>query len=249
MTQTLPQAERRLTAFGPDIWIADGPPVPFFTFPYPTRMAVIRLKDGGLFVWSPIALTPDLRREVEALGEPKFLVSPNLLHHLFLNQWKAAYPNAKLIAAPGLRKRKKEIPFDADLADAPDPVWAGDIDQVLFKGSFFMTEAVFFHRVSRTALFADLLQNLPRDSFPGWRGAVARLDGITEPNPGAPRELRASFLDRKAARASLARILAWGIERVVIAHGAPAEHNGEAFVRRAFAWLIGPNAKQEGEKP
>ena len=32
----------------------------------------------------------------------------------------------------------------------------------------------------------------------------------------------------------LRRILAWGIERVLIAQGAPAEHDGEAFVRLAF---------------
>ncbi len=29
----------------------------FYTFPYPTRTALIQLSDGGLFVWSPIALS------------------------------------------------------------------------------------------------------------------------------------------------------------------------------------------------
>lgn len=227
----------RLRDFGPDIWIADGPCVSFFTFPYPTRMAVIRLADGELFLWSPIAPTAELMAEVEALGEPKFLVSPNKLHHLFLGEWKAAYPQAKLFASPGLRRRRKDLIFDADLIDAPDPAWAGDIDQVLFNGSAIMTEAVFFHRASRTAIFADLIENLPRGHFKGWRGVLARLDGIVEPNPGAPREWRASFLDRRAARAALAQILTWGVERVIIAHGAPVEQDGEAFVRRAFAWL------------
>ena len=241
MTQTIPP-ETRISAFGPGIWIADGPTVPFFTFPYPTRMALVQL-EGGLFVWSPIPLTADLKAAVEALGEPRFLVSPNKLHHLFLAEWKAAYPQAKLFAPPGLRRRRKDLAFDADLVDAPDPFWAGEVDQVLFKGSIMMTEAVFFHRASRSAIFADLIQNLPRDFVPGWRGVVARLGGIVEPNPSAPRDWRTSFLDRKAARASLARILAWGIERVVIAHGTPANRDGDAFVRRAFAWLIGPEAK------
>jgi hypothetical protein len=100
-----------------------------------------------------------------------------------------------------------------------------------------MIEAVFFHRASRTAIFADLIENLPRDFVEGWRAVLARLDGVVEPNPGAPKEWRASFLDRKAARAALARILGWGVERVIIAHGAPVEREGEAFVRRAFVWL------------
>jgi hypothetical protein len=102
-----------------------------------------------------------------------------------------------------------------------------------------MTEVVFFHRASRTAIFADLIENLPRDWFTGWRGVLARLDGIVAPNPGAPREWRASFFDRRAARAALEGILAWPIERVLIAHGEPATADGAAFVRRAFTWLLG----------
>ena len=249
MTQTVSGVGTQLRAFGPKIWIADGPTVPFFTFPYPTRMALVELREGGLFAWSPIALTAELKAEVEAHGEPKFLVSPNLLHHLYLAEWKAAWPEARLFASPGLSRRRKDLAFDAELSDAPDPGWAADLDQVLVKGSVVMTEVVFFHRLSRTAIFADLIENLPRDFAKGWRGVVARLDGITEANPGAPREWRASFIDRKAARASLERILGWGIDRALIAHGAPAEREGEAFVRKAFAWLIGPaapRAQREG---
>lgn len=41
-----------------DIWVADGASVPFFGFPYPTRMTVVRLADGSLWVCSPIALSP-----------------------------------------------------------------------------------------------------------------------------------------------------------------------------------------------
>ena len=63
-----------LKPFGPDIWIAEGPVVSaYLGFRYPTRMAVIRLPnaeggDGGLFIWSPVALTDELRAAVEALG-------------------------------------------------------------------------------------------------------------------------------------------------------------------------------------
>jgi Domain of unknown function (DUF4336) len=239
MAESLQEPKPALRAFGPEIWIADGPAVPFFTFPYPTRAAVIRLAGGGLFVWSPIALTPALRAEVDALGPVEFLVSPNKIHHLYLGEWKAAYPAARLYASPGLRRRRKDLAFDAELGDAPDPAWADDIDQVLMRGSPALTEAVFFHRGSRTAIFADLIQNFPVGWPGGWRAVVARLDGIVAPHPGAPRELRASFLDRRAARAAIERVLAWPIERVLIAHGEPASADGAAFVRRAFAWLIG----------
>lgn len=226
-----------LRAFGAELWLAEGPVVPFLTFPYPTRMAVTRLAGGDLFVWSPVALTPDLKEAVDALGPVRHLVSPNPIHHLYLGEWKAAYPAARLYASPGLRRRRRDLAFDADLGDAPAQAWADDIDQVAMAGSVIMTEIVFFHRPSRAAIFADLIENFSPDWFKGWRGLAARLDGIVAPHPGAPREWRASFLRRKRARAALARILAWPIERVVMAHGEVVSRDGQDFVRRAFSWL------------
>jgi hypothetical protein len=228
-----------LRQFGPEIWIADGPVASFHGFPYPTRMAVIRLSDGSLFVWSPVALSDSLRASVDSLGPTRHLVSPNALHHLFLKEWKCAYPGARLCAPPGLGRKRKDLGFDVQLGGAPEPDWAADIDQVVLRGSFALTEVVFFHRRSQTALFADLIQNFPRDWFKGWRGVVARLAGIVAPNPGAPRDWRASFLDRHAARLALGQILAWPIERALIAHGDLPTENGAAFVRHAFAWLLG----------
>ncbi len=108
----------------------------------------------------------------------------------------------------------------------------------MVRGSFALTEVVFFHRASRTVLFADLIQNFPRDWFTGWRGFVCRLGGIVAPNPGTPRDWRTSFLDRRAARAALNRILVWPIERVLIAHGDLPAEDGAGFVRRALAWLL-----------
>ena len=228
-----------LHEFGPNLWTAEGPVLSFFGFAYPTRMALIRLSNGGLFVWSPIALAPALKQAVDAMGPVRFLVSPNRLHHLFLAEWKSAYPQARLYASPGLRKKRGDLAFDSELGDAPEPEWAAEIDQVPVHGSV-MTEVEFFHRESHTALFADLIQNFPPDWFKGWRGIVARLDGICAPHPGAPREWRASFLKRRPACAALQRILAWPIERVLIAHGDLVTADGGAFVRRAFSWLLGP---------
>ena len=85
-----------LLQFGPEIWVADGPVASFHGFPYPTRMAVICLSDGSLFVWSPVALSDALCVSLDAIGPVRHLVSPNALHHLFLAEWKSAYPAARL---------------------------------------------------------------------------------------------------------------------------------------------------------
>jgi hypothetical protein len=229
----------RLAPLGPEIWIADGAVVPFYGFPYPTRMVLIRLSGGALFVWSPVALDDELAREVDSLGPVAHLVSPNPLHHLHLGAWRVRYPAARLHASPGLAAKRRDLRFDTTLGDAPEPAWTGEIDQVLMSGSVVMQEVVFFHRLSRTAIFADLIENFPRGWFRGWRGLVARLDGIVAPHPGAPREWRLSFLHRGKARAALARIEAWDAEQVVVAHGGMACENGGRFIHNAFRWLAG----------
>lgn len=226
-----------LQPFDADIWLAQGPTTSTAGFRYPTRMAVIRLSDGGLFVWSPVALNDGLRAEVDALGDVRFLIAPNSLHHLFLDSWKRVYPTAKLVAPPGLRAKRKDIPFDGDLGDAPPPEWSADIDQVLLAGNLITTECVFFHRKSGTVLFTDLIQHFSPSWFTGWRAIVARLDLMAAPRPEVPRKFRFAFTNRRAARAALARILAWPTKKVVMAHAEPIEEGGQAFIARAFRWL------------
>ncbi|WP_338132048.1 DUF4336 domain-containing protein [Bradyrhizobium elkanii] len=200
-------------------------------------MAVVRLSDGGLFIWSPVRWTEELQAGVAALGQVRHIVAPNSLHHLFLAEWKQACPAAVLHAPPGLRKRRRDLGFDADLADAPSLDWAGQIDQVVMRGNLITTEVVFFHVESGTVLFTDLLQQIPPELLSGWRATIAKLDLMVGPEPSVPRKFRVAFTGRRAARAALQRILAWPAEKVLMAHGTPVEKDAPAFLRRAFAWL------------
>lgn len=227
-----------LNAFGPEIWTADGTSVAAaLGFHYPTRMAVMRLTNGDLFIWSPIALADGLRAEVDSLGRVRHLVAPNSLHHVFIADWKRAYPNAYLYAPPGLREKRKDLDFDGDLANAPMPHWAGEIDQVLMRGNVITTEVVFFHAKSGTVLFTDLLQQFPANWFSGWRACVAKWDLMIAPEPSVPRKFRLAFTNRSAARASLEHVLSWPAEKVLMAHGTPVSEHGRAFIGRAFRWL------------
>ncbi len=75
-----------LKPFGPSLYAADGPPVSFHGFPFPTRMAVARLSNGGLWIWSPVALTADLGEAISELGVVRHIVSPSNIHHIFVNE-------------------------------------------------------------------------------------------------------------------------------------------------------------------
>lgn len=226
-----------LEEFGPSLYIAEGPTVPFLGFPYPTRMVVIRLSNGNAWIWSPIALTPDLERAVDSIGPVRYIVSPNKIHHLFMPEWAERWPDAELHASPGLAARKPEIAFTSELSDEANPAWADDLDQTIFRGSFMMEEVVFFHRLSRTAIFGDLVQRHDPTRTPGWKGTVMRLDGLVGERGSTPREWRATFLRRRLAREARARVLAWAPERLVIAHGTCALENATAVLSRALSWI------------
>jgi hypothetical protein len=229
-----------LTRLTDSLWIADGPIVDFYGCPYPTRMVLARLP-AGMWVWSPIPLDEDLRREVDALGEVAWLVSPNKIHHLFLDEWHTAYPEAKLCGLTQVAAKRSDLDFDLILDDAPPPEWAQHLDQVVFRGSVVMEEIVFFHRPSHTAIFADLIENFEpaflEAHWKSWQVRMAKLAGITAPEGKAPLDFRASFLRRKQARAALARVRSWAPQRVIMAHGRWIDDDAGAFLDRSFAWL------------
>ena len=226
-----------LTPVDEKLWIVDGPTVSFYSFPYPTRMAVARLPDRKLWLWSPIELTVALADALEELGEVSFLVAPNKLHHLFLDAWAEQYPTARLYAAPGLAKKRRDLSFAAELGDAALPEWQGAIDQVVVGGSFAMDEVVFFHRPSRSALVCDLIQKHDKNAFSGWRRWAMQLDGMVGPDGSTPREWRATFTRRTVARAALNTVLEWNPERLILAHGPIFRSGAREIIASSLAWI------------
>lgn len=224
-----------------DIWLVEGPIVSFFGFPYPTRTVIIRLPDGGLWVWSPVPLDHALAGQVAGLGPVRHLVSPNKLHHLGLADWQRAFPGARLWGPPSAIRKRRDLHFHAPLDDEPPAEWQNTIDPICFRGSLLLDEVMFFHRPSRTALLADLSEALEHDflrrHWASWQRLVARVWGITESSAKAPLEVRLSTLCRRQARAAVQRLLARRPEKVIMAHGAWQRNGGTAFLEKSFAWL------------
>lgn len=224
------------------IWIVDGPIVSMQAYgtqlPFPTRMTIIRLTNGDLFIQSPTELSDRLKQEIDALGTVRHLVSPNKIHYVYIGQWGEAYPDAIKWASPGVRKQAKAIEFDRDLGAKPDPMWAGEIDQVIVYGSRFMAEVVFFHKPSRTVILADLIENFEADKVDRKYRWLVKLGGVLDPDGKTPFDLRLTFLGRrKQAREGVHQMLAWEPEKVILAHGRWYSQNGTAELKRAFRWL------------
>jgi hypothetical protein len=231
-----------LVPLGPNLWFADGGVVSFKGFDYPTRMAVVRLSDGGLWLWSPIEKTAAIEDEIRALGPVRHIVSPNKLHFLFLGEWQAAFPDAKLWATAATIAKCRDLHFSGALADDPPDAWDGEIEQFYFTNSPFMDELIFFHRASRTAIIADLSQTFSeaflKRHWPWWMRPIARLSKMIEGWGYPPIDYRVSFRHRASARPKIRALIAERPEHVVLAHGEIVSTGGEAFLQRAFSWLL-----------
>jgi len=218
-----------------DIWVVERPQR-FYGIEVGTRMTVMRLADGNLLLHSPVALDAALRRELDAIGRVRYAVAPNRVHHLYAGEVAAAYPQSRLWVAPGLARKRPDLVFVDVLGDDAPPEWRGVVDQVFFRGRPYENEVVFLHRASRTLILCDLAFNFgPRSAAPTRvLMRLIRSYGRFGPSTLDPWLIR----DRRAARESLERILAWDFDRVVVAHGDVLESGGRDALRRGYAWLL-----------
>ena len=229
------ELRRALRELSENLWIADRPQR-FHGLEVGTRMTVIRLADGGLLLHSPVQLDSGLCRALDALGRVRYVVAPNRLHHLYAGEVAKVYPAARLWIAPGLERKRPDLPFVSVLGDEAPGAWRNEVDQVFFRGRPYENEVAFFHRASRTLILCDLAFNFGPGAAVATRllMRLLRSYGRFGPSTLDPWLIR----DRRAARQSLERILAWDFDRVVVAHGDVLESGGREALRRGYAWLL-----------
>lgn len=150
------------------------------------RGTIVRLQNGSLAVFSPVALTDDVKQKVAELGEVKYIAAldievplPSLYckrdsniqqHHIFLGPWHAAYPSAAVIGPEGLPEKRKsqnneDVPFaHVFTKDNPltsiDPAFDSEFN-FEFVHAHSNKEIVFHHKPTRTLIEADLMFNYP----------------------------------------------------------------------------------------
>ena len=230
------------------VWIVDGPVIEFgylgMKFPFPTRMTIVRLADGGLWVHSPTELRSSLKSEVDAFGRVRHLIAPNRIHYWWLEEWVAAYPDAMTYAAPGVQEQARNngrfADYNVDLTEDGEYPWSGEIEMLLVPGRY-LSEAVFYHDGTRTLVITDLIQNYEREKIanPFFR-IMTRLSGAVDPDGKMPGDLCATFfMHRKQMAEAVRRMIFWQPQRIIIAHGRWYRENAVAELKRAFRWLPG----------
>ena len=218
-----------------NLWVAERPQS-FYGLPVGARMTVLRLAGGRLLLHSPVALDAELRGELDSIGRVCFAVAPNRLHHLHAGEIAQAYRESRLWVAPGLKRKRPDLVFEAVLNDEAPAEWRGEVDQVFFRGRPYENEVVFFHRASRTLMLCDLAFNFGPSAAIRTRllMKLLRSYGRLGPSKLDPLLIR----DRRAARESLEHILAWDFDRIIVAHGDVLESGGQEILRQGYSWLL-----------
>jgi hypothetical protein len=218
-----------------NIWALEEP-LRFRGIEIGRRMIVVKLRSGQLWVHSPASLSASLRTELQALGEVTYVVPASKWHgHRHMQEYRDAFPTARLFAAPGLAGHRRDLRFDGLLGDVSHLGWAEEIDQAPFLGNIFADEIVFLHRATDTLILGDLCFNIGRDAPLPTR--VLAYGPGQKPRFGPTPALRLSIRNRAAARESLRQILRWQFERIVPGHGDVLHVGGPTALREAFQWL------------
>ncbi|KAF9028778.1 hypothetical protein BDZ89DRAFT_1160155 [Hymenopellis radicata] len=240
-----------------DVWIFSKPFARGGLIPIGGRSTAVKLSNGGVWVLASTPLSTETKSTLDKMGPVEYIVSADRVHHLFLTEYKTAYPNAKVIAPADAVERhgNKDLKVDGIWGkDPPDTKYGfeDDIQHCYFSG-FVNKDVAFFHPASKTLIEADLLFNLPATEqysksktsgkipvFGGFNpmagpllallGRWARTESMRSLHP-------CLFVDSewcefaRAMKRDAKTVSQWDFERIIPCHGDVIEQTGKK------AWL------------
>lgn len=201
----------------------------------------IRLKNGKVILISPLNPKKCEYDSLRAIGEVSVIVSPNEFHHLFIQAAKNEFPRAQLWAAPGLEKKRADVPWDRIFVRDDWP-FGDELAPLAVAGMPRVNEVVFFHKASRTLVVTDLFFNLGHAQ--GWGARV--IFGLlgTFNRFAMSRFLHLLARDKVAFQSSLKTMLNWDFDRLIVAHGAPIESGAKEKAKHAIETRFGSSFKE-----
>lgn len=216
-----------------NVWSVPAPLAVFNLLHLNTRMTVIRLEDGTIWLHSLIPYSFELAKEIEALGTIQYLVAPSCFHHLFVGEWIEKYPEARSFGAKGLHKKRADLNFTKLLTDDLEKCWPEEIHYLNLQGVPATNECVFYHKPSQTLVVTDLLFYMPKAT--GFTKFYAKLwmNGFYDKIwPSAL--YRTAIKDKGAFRACLETIKQWNIQQLALCHHTIPADNVQEQISKAL---------------
>ncbi len=230
----------------PGVWIKESW-LRFSGLTLQTRMVVLDTGDGlALYSPSPASLDSAMVAEIRDLGTPRWLIAPNEIHNVGLPAFQKAFPDAHTTGCLGHPKRVKHVPFDVllDGSNTPeDAPWTegGNLRFHVVGGNRLLHEIAVLHVPSRTLVLTDAVECIHSDQHLSGKppGALMRwmmgMMGFQYGTPVMSPEHHGLCVDASALRASLAVLMKWDFDSLVISHGTLFEgEQARAAVQQAF---------------
>jgi len=200
------------------------------TNPLRRRMTLIKRKDGTLVIHNGQALEDAAMKEIEAWGEPRYLIVPNGFHRMDAHAYTQRYPKLKVFCpATEDAKVRQLVKVDGHYDSFPND----DMVKVEPLEGLKAGEGVFIARSGeRTSLiFNDILFNMEHQKgFFGFmlRHVTASSGGLKVSRIGHWFLIR----DTKALAAHFERLAGLpGVSRLIIMHGNNVEQNAAEALR------------------
>lgn len=195
------------------------------------HVTLIRLRSGKLVIHSTAPFSPEDVAAIRALGEPGWLLDGILRHDTFAKEGREAFPGIPYLAPDGF---SEVVGFPTEPI-VPAPVeWDGELLALEIQGAPEARDTALLHIPSRTLILTELVFNFGGDE-PLWTEMLLRVAVGGQHHPGMPRLVKAGVKDKSAFESSLATILGWDFDRVIVGHGDVIECDGKAKLREALA--------------
>lgn len=218
-----------LRPIGDGIWLLQYP-LGLLGLPIGRNVTVIHLRSGRVLIHSTAPFTATDVAAITALGQPGWLIDASLFHDSFAQEGRRAFPGVPYLAPEGL---KAPVGISAESLETSPPEWSPDVE-VLRLAGVKANEHALFHRPSKTLIVCDLLFNFggetPRSTRWVARHLMRLRDGI-----GMSAFFKLTIRDRDAFQQSLAQVMAWDFERIIVGHGDVIESNGKRVAADHFA--------------
>jgi hypothetical protein len=195
------------------------------------NVTLIRLRSGKLVIHSTAPFSPEDVAAIRRLGEPGWLLDGILRHDTFAQEGRLAFPGIPYLAPEGF----PELAGFATMPIVPAPIeWDGELLALEIQGAPEARDTALFHVPSRTLILTELVFNFGSDE-PIWTELLLCAAVGVRHHPGMSRPVKAGVKDEAAFRSSLATILGWDFDRVIVGHGDVIENGGKAKLRSALA--------------
>jgi hypothetical protein len=226
---------------------------------------IVRLTSGKLLIFSPVALTAEVKKRVNDLGgDLAYIVAPDIEHHIFISDWAKEYPSAKIIGPEGLSQKRQKM-SDEKIGNenisfifSKTNKQSNDIDadfaadfEVEYVDAHPNKEIVLLYKPEKILIEADFMFNLPAieqyskvpevDRKPSF---LSKMFGGLQSTSGEAKGMKRllwyglSAGDRTGFNASTQRVDKWDFHTIIPCHGETIEGNGKEVFQKVFEWHL-----------